>query len=165
MPRPTTREELRTASRESFRALNELVDSFSPEEKTREFPAGTLNRNVRDVLAHLHHWHLLILDGYSVGMAGGRPSLPAEGYIWTQTPELNRAIQERYRTLPLPEVRGRLAESHARVQALIEDQTDQALFEKRRYGWTGSTSLGAYLVSSTSSHYDWARKLIRRTTR
>ncbi|MEL6140134.1 MAG: ClbS/DfsB family four-helix bundle protein, partial [Bacteroidota bacterium] len=30
------------------------------------------------------------------------------------------------------------------------------------YAWTGTTSLGAYLISSTSSHYDWAYKLIKR---
>lgn len=35
------------------------------------------------------------------------------------------------------------------------------LFTKRLYSWTGSTSLGAYLVSSTSSHYDWGKKVKR----
>ena len=39
---------------------------------------------------------------------------------------------------------------------------DDELFEKKRYKWTGSTSLGAYLVSATSSHYDWAFKLIKK---
>ena len=34
--------------------------------------------------------------------------------------------------------------------------------EKKKYKWTGSTSLGAYLVSATSSHYDWAYKLIKK---
>ncbi|HOP45228.1 MAG TPA: ClbS/DfsB family four-helix bundle protein, partial [Flavobacteriales bacterium] len=41
----------------------------------------------------------------------------------------------------------------------------EELFEKKRYRWTGSTSLGAYLVSATSSHYDWALKLIQKVLR
>jgi hypothetical protein len=44
---------------------------------------------------------------------------------------------------------------------LIGKHTDEELFTKKRYGWTGSTSLGAYLVSATSSHYDWALKTLR----
>ena len=31
------------------------------------------------------------------------------------------------------------------------------------YHWTATTSLGSYLVSATSSHYDWALKLIRKS--
>ena len=40
---------------------------------------------------------------------------------------------------------------------------DEELFTKKKYHWTGSTSLGSYLVSATSSHYDWALKLIRKS--
>ncbi|MGO3678157.1 MAG: ClbS/DfsB family four-helix bundle protein, partial [Microbacteriaceae bacterium] len=29
------------------------------------------------------------------------------------------------------------------------------------FPWTGTTSLGSYCVSATSSHYDWAIKKIR----
>lgn len=32
------------------------------------------------------------------------------------------------------------------------------------YAWTKTTTLGAYFVSSTSSHYDWAMKKLRRHT-
>jgi hypothetical protein len=45
---------------------------------------------------------------------------------------------------------------------LICQHSDQELFEKKKYAWTGTTSLGAYLISATSSHYDWATKLIKR---
>ncbi|MVY67466.1 ClbS/DfsB family four-helix bundle protein, partial [Escherichia coli] len=29
------------------------------------------------------------------------------------------------------------------------------------FGWTGTTSLGSYFVSATSSHYEWAAKKTR----
>ncbi len=54
-------------------------------------------------------------------------------------------------------------ETEVVCQKLIEKHSDVELFEKKRYKWTGTTSLGAYLISSTSSHYDWAIKLIKRS--
>jgi hypothetical protein len=47
----------------------------------------------------------------------------------------------------------------------METHSDEELFEKKRYQWTGTTSLGSYLVSATSSHYEWALKLIKRARR
>jgi hypothetical protein len=45
--------------------------------------------------------------------------------------------------------------------ALIEKHTDDELFTKKKYPWTGTTSLGAFLISATSSHYDWGLKTIK----
>lgn len=46
--------------------------------------------------------------------------------------------------------------------ALVAAHTDDDLFTKRRYAWTGTTSLGAYLVSATCSHDEWAIRKLRR---
>jgi hypothetical protein len=43
--------------------------------------------------------------------------------------------------------------------------SEEDLVSKRRFAWTGSTSVGSYAVSATTSHYDWARTLIRRFAR
>ena len=61
MPRPKTKAELIQLSQENFRKLNNFVDAFSKPEFLAEFSKGTLNRNIRDVLAHLHEWHLMML--------------------------------------------------------------------------------------------------------
>ena len=53
-------------------------------------------------------------------------------------------------------------ESHAAVISLIEKFSDQALFSKGVFSWTGGSTLGQYGVSVTSSHYDWAMKKIKR---
>nr|WP_273568518.1 ClbS/DfsB family four-helix bundle protein [Maribacter sp. Hal144] len=55
-----------------------------------------------------------------------------------------------------------LGESFASVQKVIRNHTEGELFEKKKYKWTGSTSLATYLISATSSHYDWAYKLINK---
>ncbi|WP_103071749.1 ClbS/DfsB family four-helix bundle protein [Aquimarina sediminis] len=163
MPRPKSKEELVELSQKNYDKLLELVASYSKEEIEKEFPPGTLNRNIKDVLAHLHKWHLMMLDWYTIGMAGKKPDMPAKGYTWKTLPELNRKIQEEYQDMQIDKARELLDCSYLDIQKLIQKHTNEELFEKKRYKWTGSTSLGAYLISNTSSHYDWAFKLIKKS--
>ncbi len=162
MPRPKSKAELLSQSQKNFQKLNDFIDTFSPEQQQAEFPPGTLNRNIRDVLGHLHEWHLMMHHWHEVGMAGSKPDIPAKGYTWKTTPELNREIWKKYNTTELAKVRKLLDQSYQQIQSLIEQHSDEELFEKKRYKWTGSTSLGAYLISASSSHYDWALKLIKK---
>ena len=165
MPRPKSKSELLQLSQDNFMKLNDFIDQKSRGEQEKEFPKGTMNRNVRDVLAHLHHWHLLTLDWYKIGMSGEKPEMPAKGYTWKTTSDLNKWILENYQSSTLKKVRKLLNKSFQQVQGIIESHSDEELFEKKKYKWTGSTSLGAYLISATSSHYDWAFKLIRKATK
>jgi len=165
MPRPTNKTELIHASNDNFYRLMNLIRSLPGKVVESDFPPGTLNRNIRDVLAHLHHWHLLFFDWYKVGMSGNKPSIPAEGYTWKTTPELNKWIRDHYKNQDFEEVKALLISSHASISQIIASHTDQELFEKKRFNWTGTTSLGAYLIGSTSSHYDWAFKLIKKKTK
>ncbi len=161
MPRPKTKDELLEASQKNFQKLDNFVDSFYEEEKHKEFPEGTLNRNIRDVIAHLHHWNTMTLGWYEEGKKGEKPKIPAEGYTWKTLPELNRVIQKKYSQMNLLEAQSLFSDSFKRLLELMKSHSDEELFEKKRYKWTGSTSLGAYLISATSSHYDWAYKLIK----
>jgi len=162
MARPKSKSELLELSASNFEKLNNYIDTFSREEQTKDFPEGTMNRNIRDVLAHLHHWHLLVQEWYKVGMTGEKPEMPAKGYTWKTTSDLNHKIWRKYNNEGLDEVRTDLDKSYAQLQKLIKKHNNNELFEKKRYKWTGSTSLGAYLISATSSHYDWAHKLIKK---
>lgn len=162
MPRPKNKEELLCLSQENFKKLNDFIDQYSKDEQLAEFAPGTLNRNIRDVLAHLYHWHIMMLDWYRVGKTGKMPDMPAKGYSWKNTPELNQWIRDHYKETDLEEVRNLIQKSHDKIMGLIESHTNEELFQKKRYKWTGSTSLGAYLVSTSSSHYEWALKLIKK---
>ena len=160
MPRPKNKSELEGLSSKKFAELKSLLKCYSKEQLNKEFPDGYLNRNIRDVLAHLYHWHLMFLEWYSLGMNGKKPEMPAKGYTWKTTPELNKAIQKQYSSTSLDNIHKLLNESHEKIQRIIHQHTNEELFEKKKYAWTGSTSLGAYLTSATSSHYDWAIRLI-----
>jgi len=163
MAKPQSKKELIALSQKNYAALMDLVNSYSSEELVEEFPSGTLNRNIRDVLAHLHHWHLLLLGWYEVGMKGEIPFMPDEGHTWRNLLELNKKIWQEYQQTDLKTTQDLLNESYENVQSLMTTHTDKELFEKKRYRWTGSTSLGAYFISNTSSHYDWAIKLIKKS--
>ncbi|MFK7775267.1 MAG: ClbS/DfsB family four-helix bundle protein [Saprospiraceae bacterium] len=165
MARPKSKSDLLELSQSNFQKLYDFIEQKSREEQLKEFPKGTLNRNIRDVLVHLHHWHLMMLDWYKVGMSGKKPEMPAKGYTWKNTPELNKWIWGKYQDLELKKAKSLLKKSYQDFQKIIEQHSDQELFEKKKYHWTGSTSLAAYLISATSSHYDWAFKLIRKSTK
>ncbi|MFK7932098.1 MAG: ClbS/DfsB family four-helix bundle protein [Saprospiraceae bacterium] len=162
MARPKTKSELLSLSQSNYEKLIQWIEKYDLTEQQMDFSGSTMNRNIRDVLAHLHHWHLMFLEWYKIGMQGQKPAMPAEGYTWKTVPQLNRWIWEQYRDVDLVVVKKMLQESYTEVQKIIERHTDEELFTKKRYKWTGSTSLGAYLVSATSSHYDWAWKLIKK---
>ena len=162
MPRPTTRQALITAAENGYAALLALVDTLPPGAADAEFAFEDRDRCVRDVLGHLHAWHLMMVRWYAEGMARGCPAIPGEGYTWRSLPALNAEIWSRCQDADLAATRAALDASHRRVVELITVHTDEELFTKRLYPWTGSTSLGAYLVSATSSHYEWAAKKLRR---
>ncbi|MEM8679572.1 MAG: ClbS/DfsB family four-helix bundle protein [Planctomycetota bacterium] len=165
MPRPKTKSDLLAASEDGYAQLMEMLDSLTPSQRLATFPFAHRDKNIRDVLAHLHAWHLMMLDWYAAGMAGAKPEMPAPGYTWSSTPALNTAIWHEYQDTSLEEVRSKLEDSHDRLQQIIRAHTEDELFTKRHYQWTGTTSLGSYVTSATSSHYHWAIKLLRRFMR
>ena len=162
MARPKTKKELLDMSKQNFDKLFDFILVMDKDEQNRDFPPVTMNRNIKDVLMHLHHWHLMFLDWYKTGMSGQKPEMPAKGFTWKTTPELNKRIWEKYKQTSLDNAKECLKSSFKEVRKIIESHSDEELFEKKRYNWTGSTSLGSYLVSATSSHYDWALKLIKK---
>lgn len=162
MARPKNKKELKELSNRNYKKLIDFVNEIPLDTQEKEFPKGTLNRNIKDVLAHLHHWHLLMEYWYNVGMQGEKPIMPAKGYTWKTLPDFNKTVKEKYRDTSLKESKELLSFSFDKIQKIIDKHSNEELFEKKRYHWTGSTSLGAYLISNTSSHYDRALKLIKK---
>ena len=165
MPRPKTKLELMNLSQENFDKLMDYINQLPKDKQVGQFPPGTLNRNISDVLMHLHHWHLMLMEWYKTGMSGEKPEMPAPGYTWKTTSDLNKEINKKYQKTKLKDALKYLKSSHKKVRSIIDSHSQEDLFTKKKYKWTGSTSLGAYLISSTSSHYDWALKLIKKCTK
>ncbi len=90
-----------------------------------------------------------------------KPDMPATGYTWKTLPDLNQKIWEKYQNIPYLQSISLLQKSFKDLRKIIELHSDEELFTKKKYKWTGTTSLGAYLISATSSHYDWALKILK----
>jgi hypothetical protein len=158
MPRPTSKNELLDAMSQQYTALLSAIDEV--ELPDRLLPGACDAWSIKDVLGHLDAWHEMFLIWEQAGAAGERIAMPAPGYTWKETPELNEEIYQRIKDDPYDEIVARLDDSHRRVRGIIAGYPDDDLVTKRRFGWTGSTSVLSYAVSATSSHYDWARELI-----
>lgn len=161
MSRPTSREELLERTTTDFDRLIEAVERLDP--PLRLVPSDYPRGSIKDMLAHLDAWHEMFLERERVGRRGEVPEMPAPGYGWRESPALNMEIHERYRDESWESVMSDLRASHARARGVIESYGDEELFEKKRFAWTGSTSVGSYAVSATTSHYDWAAKHLRRS--
>lgn len=165
MARPTTKHGLLKECKASRRRVLDLIDALPPHKRDAEFVFDDRDRNVRDVLVHLHEWHLLLLAWESANTHGDGASFLPEGYRWNSYAPMNVALRDKHVGTSLAQALDLYRESYDDVVAMIESHTDDELFTKKFYPWTGSTSLGAYCVSNTSSHDDWALKKLRRHAR
>lgn len=163
MPRPTTKPDLMYAANDQFDKLWKLTDSMTEEEQNAIFLFEDRDRNLRDVLIHLYEWHKMVESWHRIGtLEGGRPDVPGKGYTWKTLPDLNWEIWKKYQKLRLPDSKEMLKASHLMILDLIECHSDEELFTKDVYPWTKTSTLGAYFVSCTSSHYDWAMKKLKK---
>jgi hypothetical protein len=162
MGRPTSKPELLLAADQEFKRLWDAVDRVSA--LSREMPGACDIWSVKDILAHLDAWHRMWLRWEHAGAIGEPTPMPAAGFAWAQTPALNAQIHADTAGDTWDAVCDRLRESYSQVRAVLSGYADEDLFTKRRYAWTGTTSVGSYAVSATSSHYVWASALVRHST-
>ncbi len=171
MARPKNKEELIQAATTNFEKLWKLVDSlnekewttpfdFSKEEKKKE-AHWSRDRNVRDVFVHLYEWHQLAIHWVNENRSGKKTDFLPEPYTFKNYTEMNVKFWEKHQNTSYEKSVEMLKKSHGEVMELIESFSDQELFTKKYFSWTGSTHVGSYLISATSSHYDWAMKKIK----
>jgi hypothetical protein len=121
----------------------------------------TRDTNLRDVLVHLYEWHKLLLDWTDANLNGdAKPFLP-EPYTWKTYGDMNVEFWKKHHATSYDDAKTMLCDSHGKVMSLIESLTNNELFEKKHFSWTGTTNIGGYCISVTSSHYDWAMKKIK----
>ena len=161
MARPTTKEQLIQAGEENFNKLKVLIDSLTDEQQTSTFTFEDRDRNIRDILVHLYEWHQLLLTWITSNQAGNKSNFLPSPYNWKTYPQMNIEFWKKHQETTLLEAKAILNKSHASVIEIINTFTDKELFTKKHFDWTGTTTLGSYCVSATSSHYDWAMKKIK----
>lgn len=160
MPRARNKAQLLEFGEQEYSRLQDYLQGLTEDQRSRT-PVFE-NRTVKDIIAHLHAWHLLFLDWYKEGMAGRKPQIPAEGFTWKDSPALNEKLYRDHKDTPWKEVWASFEKSRQKVLALVKKHSDKELTTKKKYAWTGSTDLATYLAGTTSSHYAWANDLIKK---
>jgi hypothetical protein len=161
MTRPTNKDDLLSLAQVNFDKLLDFIASIPENCRETGYSLNGRDRTIRDVLCHLHEWHCMMERWYLEGLEGKTPIIPGEGYTWRTLPALNHEIWKRCQDTSFADSLSSLKKSHKNMLKLISGIPNEDLFSKNVYKWTKTTTLGAYFVSATSSHYDWALKTLR----
>lgn len=153
------RDELQQEIARERARLDDLLAQIPDGRKTEEVVDGL---SVKDILAHRTEWGRMMIGWYTEAKAGGAPAVPTEQFKWNQLKELNADIQARFADAPLAEVEQDFGAVQDQLDELLAGMTEEELFTKRFYTFTGSSDLATYLNSATASHYRSAAKLIRK---
>ena len=173
MSRATTKQDLVEATTTKFGKLCNMIDSMTVEEQSAPFRFSEdflqkqkeahwwRDKNLRDVLVHLYEWHQLLLNWVKSNQAEiAKPFIP-EPYNWKTYQQMNVGFWDKHQDTPYTQSQTMLKGSHTEVLTLIETFSNEELFSKNHFSWTGTSTLGSYCVSATASHYDWAMKKIK----
>lgn len=161
MARASNKQDLIAAASNQFDKLWKLIDSMPEDKKRANFSFEDRDKNLRDVLIHLYEWHQLLLNWASSNRTGKAINFLPEPYNWKTYPEMNVGFWKKHQSTSLEDAEAFLRESHAEVMELIDSFTDEELFTKKHFSWTGTTNLGSYCISASPSHYDWAMKKLK----
>ena len=146
---------------DEFKALQALLESI-PRTRHAEGEVWGDGWSVNDLVAHLAEWHRLFLGWHQDGLNGLTPRMPAPGYKWNQTPDLNREIWRKHRDREAGELWSELERSHEEVLKLTNGSTEEELLSHGAFEWTGNNALVTYLGANTASHYRFASKVLKR---
>ena len=168
MARAKTKEELLGASSAQFDKLWSLIDGLSKEEQlgTIELEGKEAHwqrdKNIRDILVHLYEWHMLLVNWVVSNKKGIERPFLREPYNWKTYGDMNKDFWSEHQQTSYEDAVKLFKKSHAEVTKLVEGLSEDELFTKGAFAWTGSSTLGQYCTSATASHYDWAIKKIKK---
>ena len=160
MPKPTTKDQILEDAQKERTALEELLNTLTPEQLSQPNLIG--DWAAKDVLGHLFEWEQMVMAWYAAGVKGKTLAVPSEKYNWGQLPQLNHAIYLKHRDRSLADIQKDFKASYKKIIKTIEGIPEKELFTRKVYQWANNNPLSAYFVSATSSHYRWARTVIRK---
>jgi hypothetical protein len=158
MSHPKTRAELLAQTRAERDGLLAYLAGLSADDAARP---GAYGWSARDHVAHLTDWEELLFGWYEAGLRGEKPALPAPGYTWKTLDALNENLRQRHLGESVEAATAAWSKSSARLIELIERLSEDDLFARGRFAWTGG-KLAGYVFECGPNHYRWAAAEIKK---
>ena len=159
---PQNKQDLLDAICTTYRKLAVDLASVPPErarEGTLEGHAQGTQMSVSDLVAYLISWKLLVLK-WCDGKAKGQPvDFPETDYKWNELGRLAQKFYADHADSPFADLPRQFADVHARIVALVEQETDDSLFGSP---WHEKYTQGRMIQFNTSSPYANARGRLRK---
>ena len=174
MPRPKNKNELLVVMNAEFSKLCKILDETPRELLHGDFksplPNNSRDKNARDVLIHLYEWQIMLQNfiANNLEFKGGKisqkahitPFLPSP-YNWHTYPKLNLDLWQKHQNTSFESALDSLKNSYESIFTITQKFSNNELFDKKHFAFTGATNLGSYVISSTCSHYVWAIKQLK----
>lgn len=117
---------------------------------------------VADLIAYLIGWNLLVLKWCEASQRGEQVDFPETGFKWNELGRLAQKFYADHAAQDYPSLLGQFEQVHARILALVEGESDAALYGAP---WYGKYTLGRMIQFNTSSPYANARARLRKCLR
>jgi hypothetical protein len=109
--------------------------------------------SVKDLLAHIVDWEQRMLQWINETLAGIVPQRPAPGMTWDDLDRLNEQTFLANKDRDLDEIMAASDESYSRSLDLIQNLTDEDLFDGSRFAWREGDPLWHMVAANTWWHY------------
>lgn len=110
-------------------------------------------RSVKDILAHISAWELMMVQWLKETYAGLTPERPAPGMTWDDLDQLNERIYLDNQDRSLGEVMARSESAYSHAVQAVQEMTDGDLFDGTRFAWRNGDPMWHMVAANTWWHY------------
>lgn len=162
MPIPQSKDELLKDIRTSYAKLKILLDTITDQEATEAVLTGhaqNTTMNICNLIAYLIGWGELVIKWHTKTSQGEAIDMPETGYKWNELGLLAQKFYQDYGTLNFSELNKHLELVVKQIILIIEEQTNNSLYE---VPWYKQWTKGRLIQLNTSSPYRNAAGRIRK---
>lgn len=153
-----TKQELLEAIQDEWQNLLSTLDLLS---ETQMLQTGDEDGwNVKDILAHITAWELLMVDWIEASLRGETPDRPVPGEPWDDLDLINQQFYDLHKGSPLSEVFAQFHNVHHVAYSKVASLTERDLMDPERFVWRAGHPLWHMVADNTWRHYDEHREVI-----
>jgi len=159
---PKNKGELIIEIENDYSKLKKDLDDIPMELTTRkelEGHAKGTKMSVSDIVAYLIGWGELVLKWNRKKENGEQVDFPETGYKWNELGKLAQKFYADYEKLDYSSLLNRLDQTVGKIQKLVENSTNEELYENP---WYDKWTKGKMIQLNTSSPYKNARSRVRK---